>query len=223
MKKSNTGDRTKNTSMRKTKLRTKSKAGRKPRQPVSTFELTEKTRSESFGKTSEASSNKYLFAWIITIFISLSLIVATLIFAYYYPGSQSLEKEPLPVTLNDEAIPEDSYLIYGERLALELDFLRENLGLTIFEEPETDRIILMTEDKIIEMSMADMTMSVNYNFIEPSPPLVFSDDRSFMFVDFLETVFAFKYDILPNGVYEIDLEDRHLLYISLDQKASIPL
>lgn len=141
---------------------------------------------------------------IFTIVFVISLLWGTAAFWYYYPSTRQTEVVPAGLLINGEPFGEEHYRTIGESLFLRYDTAVDKLGAVLHHEPETNRVILTTTDKIIEMRTDTLTMYVNYEPVDLDVPAYIDEGTPFISVDYLRPIYKFTAERYDNGVYDLN-------------------
>ena len=141
--------------------------------------------------------------FVFTIIFVTALLWGTAAFWYYYPSTRQTEVVPAGLLINGEPFGEEHYRIIGESLFLRHDTAVDKLGATLFHEPETNRVLLTTSDKIIEMRTDSLTMYVNYSPVEIDIPVHLDNGIPYISVDYLKPIYGFVSERYSNGIFSI--------------------
>lgn len=158
-----------------------------------------KTTSDKRNKKKKSHTLRNLF-----IFFALLLICIASGVWYYYPSTVSSKQETPKVILNETPISGPDYKFEGTSLLLSYSFVKENLDSSLYWEPETNKIVVTTADKVIEMNTDQLTAFVNSKPVTIDIPVRLYDSKPFVPLDFLSSIYGIKIEKLESGITIID-------------------
>lgn len=134
------------------------------------------------------------------IFFTLLLICIALGVWYYYPSTTSSKSETPKVILNETPLSGLDYKFEGTSLLLSYSFVKENLDSSLYWEPETEKIVVTTADKVIEMNTDQLTAFVNSKPVTIDVPVRLYDMKPFVPLDFLASIYGIRIEKLESGI-----------------------
>lgn len=164
------------------------------------MEITEKPLVMAPRKKRKRKRNGFL---IFTVIFVTAILWGTAVFWYIYPSTRQSGSVHAGLLINGEPFSEEHYRIIGENLFLRYDTAAEKLGAALFHEPETNRVILTTTDKIIEMRTDSLTMYVNYDPVGLDVPVNLDNGIPYISIDYLKPIYGFASERYSNGVFNI--------------------
>lgn len=136
--------------------------------------------------------------------LTLAAVLFTTFYWFYHPGAfWSDDKNPV-VIFNDIPISESNYVIHDNSLYLHYETVKEYFDSSIFYDSNDSKVIVTTEDKVIDMDIRLLTININYNPINIETPLFIQNGEPFISMDFLAPIYNVKIEYLPSGVVLID-------------------
>ncbi|KUO49026.1 MAG: hypothetical protein APF76_10380 [Desulfitibacter sp. BRH_c19] len=153
--------------------------------------------------------NPFPYAIVILIFI---FVFGGLGVWYYYPSSKWVDNQSLDrLIIDEDPISTEDYSWENDSLLVSLDLLKENFDPYIYWEPENNKMIVTTKDKVIEMNSQQLTAYINSEPVPLSIPFTLLDDKPYVPLEFLAPLYGITIDRLESGITVIDYLDQPIL------------
>ncbi|MEW6623858.1 MAG: glycosyl hydrolase family 18 protein [Bacillota bacterium] len=151
------------------------------------------------------------FPYIIAILIVI-ILIGTIGIWYYYPSTVWTQDEAIPrMLVNDSPIDSQTYIWEDSSLLISLDYVKEVFDPHIYWEAETQRVIVTTEDKVVEMNTDQLTAYINSQPVDIQVPVTVKDDKPYIPIEFLAPLYNIELKKFASGIAAIDSLDKPTL------------
>lgn len=144
----------------------------------------------------------FLYGFFFCMFLTLALSVAalTIFLINYNPGRSYAPEDPPGVVYNDLPFDEDEYFLFDGRLFIRYDSIRDVFDSSIFWEPGSNRVVVTTQDKLIDMDVMLLETNINYSPVSVEAPVYMEDETPFVSMDFLAPIYNIEIEYKESGV-----------------------
>lgn len=160
----------------------------------------------------------------VVIFLSLiflALIISfTALFIGYYPSTLSSKAGVSKLIFNEKSFADDEFRIVDKKVFVRYDIIKKMFDSSLFWESESNRIIVTTSDKLIEMNTKLLTTYINYKPVSIDVPTFMDSGNPYVSLDFLAPVYGLKIEYLSSGIATIDDNKKSLMLVEVKQTES---
>ncbi|MHB1454034.1 MAG: glycosyl hydrolase family 18 protein [Saccharofermentanales bacterium] len=184
-----------------------------PRPPQPAPAVPSMPRRDHPGSRKRSRRRKRSRIFIIAAAVIMLLLWGSAIFWYFYPSTLWSDQEPAGLIINGDTFAEEDFREVDGNLFIRYDVANAAIDSTLFYEPETSRVILTTDDKIIAMRTDLLTTYVNYKPVAIDVPIYIDNETPYISVDFLTPVYDLSVERYDNGVFNVSDGRRPVLVV----------
>ncbi len=153
--------------------------------------------------------------------LTLAVVLVTIFYWLYEPGTNWSDDEIPEVVLNDTPFKESDYVLPGGALYVRYEAVKEYIDPSIFYDSEDSRVVVTTADKVIDMDTKLLTININYQDVLIDTPLYIHNEEPYVSMDFLSPIYDFKIEYLPSGIVVLDDFNKAVLSGSVNKSKSL--
>jgi spore germination protein YaaH len=139
----------------------------------------------------------------------------TALFIGYYPSTLTSKAKISKLIFNDVSFADQEFKVVDKKVFIRYDIIKKMFDSSLFWEPESNRIIVTTSNKLIEMNTKLLTTYINYKPVSIDVPTFMDGDNPYVSLDFLAPVYGLKIEYLSSGIATIDDYKKSLMIVEV--------